>query len=174
MVYAYAFGLPMALWLVLRYLGVGEWGIADALGVWGYDLFVWIPVSILCVIPNWVVRWVLVGIAFGLSGYFLVANVFPILADAKATRLLIVLVAALHAALALTFKIVFLGYYVVAEPVLGRIRPSDCLRCRCQQLCNASMMDAYRVASRRHPTWDVDDPSGSQDLTVLCYSAPPS
>ncbi|KAI6096026.1 hypothetical protein EDD16DRAFT_713632 [Pisolithus croceorrhizus] len=128
MVYAYAFGLPMALWLVLRYLGVGEWGIADALGVWGYDLFVWIPVSILCVIPNWVVRWVLVGIAFGLSGYFLVANVFPILADAKATRLLIVLVAALHAALALTFKIVFLGYYVVAEPVLGRIRPSDCLR----------------------------------------------
>ncbi|KAI6132844.1 hypothetical protein EV401DRAFT_1848953 [Pisolithus croceorrhizus] len=116
-VYAYAFGLPIALWLVLRYLGVGEWSIADALGVWGYGLFVWIPVSILCVIPNWIVRWVLVGIAFGLSGYFLVANVYPILAsaDAKATRLLIVLVAALHAALALTFKIIFFSYYVVAD-----------------------------------------------------------
>ncbi|KAI5991717.1 hypothetical protein EDC04DRAFT_1338221 [Pisolithus marmoratus] len=116
-VYAYAFGLPVGLWLVLRYLGVGEWGIVDALGVWGYGLFVWIPVSILCVIPNWIVRWVLVAVAFGLSGYFLVANVYPILAsaDAKATRLLIILVAALHAALALTFKIIFFSYYVVAD-----------------------------------------------------------
>ncbi|KAI6126790.1 Yip1-domain-containing protein [Pisolithus sp. B1] len=59
-VYAYAFGLPIALWLVLRYLGVD-------------------------------------------------------IADAKATRLLIVLVAALHAALALTFKIIFFSYYVVAD-----------------------------------------------------------
>lgn len=45
-VYAYAFGLPIGLWLILRYMGVGEWGIVDALGIWGYGLFVWIPVSV--------------------------------------------------------------------------------------------------------------------------------
>ncbi|KAF9238910.1 hypothetical protein BU15DRAFT_88164 [Melanogaster broomeanus] len=89
-------------------------GITDALGVWGYALFVWIPVSILCVIPEPITRWVLVGIAFGLSGYFLVANVYPILAsaDAKATRLLIIVVGALHAGLALAFKVLFFSYYV--------------------------------------------------------------
>ncbi|KAH7883018.1 hypothetical protein F5I97DRAFT_1815283 [Phlebopus sp. FC_14] len=116
-VYAYAFALPVGLWLSLRYIGVGEWGVVDALGVWGYALFVWVPVSILCVIPVPIVRWALVGVAFALSGYFLVANVYPILAsaDAKATRLLIIVVGALHAGLALTFKVLFFSYYVVHE-----------------------------------------------------------
>ncbi|KAF8558692.1 Yip1-domain-containing protein [Imleria badia] len=116
-VYTYNFGVPLALWLALRYLGVGEWGIVDALGVWGYAQFVWIPVSVLCVIPESITRWVLVVVAFCLSGYYLAANVYPILssADAKATRLLIIAVAALHAGLALTFKVLFFSYYVVRD-----------------------------------------------------------
>lgn len=116
-VYIYAFAVPILLWLALRYLGVGEWGVAEALGVWGYSLFVWVPVSILCVVPIPILRWVLVGVAFGLSGYFLVTNVYPILAmaDAKATRLLIIVVGALHAGLALTFKVLFFSYYAIHE-----------------------------------------------------------
>ena len=51
-VYAYAFGLPIGLWLVLRYMGVGEWGIVDALGIWGYGLFVWIPVSVSTIVSS--------------------------------------------------------------------------------------------------------------------------
>ena len=37
--------------------------------------------QVLCVIPVPIVRWALVGIAFLLSGYFLVANIYPILAS---------------------------------------------------------------------------------------------
>ncbi|KAG0703589.1 hypothetical protein DFH29DRAFT_981893 [Suillus ampliporus] len=116
-VYIYAFAVPILLWLALRYFGVGEWGVVEALGVWGYSLFVWVPVSILCVVPIPILRWILVGTAFCLSGYFLVANVYPILAmaDAKATRLLIIVVGALHAGLALTLKVLFFSYYVVHE-----------------------------------------------------------
>jgi len=126
LVYTYSFGVPLALWLALRYLGVGEWGIVDALGVWGYAQFVWIPVSMLCVIPESITRWVFVGLAFSLSGYYLVVNVYPILssADAKATRLLIVAVGVLHAGLALTFKVLFFSYYVVRDLSAG----SDPLR----------------------------------------------
>lgn len=97
-VYSYNFGVPLALWLALRYLGVGEWGIVDALGVWGYAQFVWIPVSVsrlaclcrtsinkqwqvLCVIPESITRWTLVGVAFSLSGYYIAANVYPILSS---------------------------------------------------------------------------------------------
>lgn len=104
-VYTYSFGVPVALWLALRYLGVGEWGIVDALGVWGYALFVWIPVSVgcfacmdfrnidkqqqvLCVIPESITRWVLVSVGFSLSGYYLAANVYPILSSVS--RFLIV------------------------------------------------------------------------------------
>jgi len=115
LVYAYGIGIPVLLWIALRYLGVGEWSVVEAISLWGYAQFVWIPVSILCVIPVPIVRWVLVGIAFGLSGYFLTVNIYPILAsaEAKATRLLIILLALLHFGLALTFKVLFFGYYVV-------------------------------------------------------------
>ena len=34
----------------------------------------------MCVIPVPLLRWALVGVAVGLSGWFLVANVYPILA----------------------------------------------------------------------------------------------
>ncbi|THH03471.1 hypothetical protein EW146_g10437 [Bondarzewia mesenterica] len=122
LVYAYGIGVPILLWGVLRYLGVvgtgGEgWGMVEALSVWGYAMFAWIPVSILCIIPVPVVRWILTGLAFAFSGYFLVANVYPVLAsaDSKAIRLIIILVAAFHAALALVFKVLFFSYYVVHE-----------------------------------------------------------
>ncbi|KAJ7087976.1 hypothetical protein B0H15DRAFT_841963 [Mycena belliarum] len=115
LVYSYGLALPVLLWVALRYLGVGEWSVVEAVAVWGYAMFVWIPVSILAVIPVPLVRWVLVGAAFGLSGHFLVRNIYPILssAEAKSTRLLIILIAALHAGLALTFKVLFFNYYVV-------------------------------------------------------------
>ena len=62
-------------------------------------------------------RWILVGIAFGLSGYFLVINVYPVLAAAetKAARFLVIIIALLHAALAITFKVLFFSYYVIKE-----------------------------------------------------------
>ncbi|KAF7967054.1 hypothetical protein HWV62_35983 [Athelia sp. TMB] len=79
LVYAYGLALPVLLWLALRYIGVGEWSPVEAIAVWGYAMFVWIPVS----------------------------------AEAKATRLFIIAIAALHAGLALSFKVLFFSYYVV-------------------------------------------------------------
>ncbi|KAF8816303.1 Yip1-domain-containing protein [Phlegmacium glaucopus] len=115
LVYAYGLALPILLWLALRYLGVGEWSVVEAVALWGYGQFVWIPVAVLCVIPVPIVRWALVGIAFGLSGWFLGANIYPILAsaEAKATRLIIVLLAAIHLGIAISFKVLFFSYYVI-------------------------------------------------------------
>jgi len=117
MVYAYGLALPVLLWLALRYIGVGEWSVVEAISVWGYGQFVWIPVAILCVIPVPIVRWVLVGLAFGLSGWFLAANIYPILAsaEAKATRLLIIILAVIHLGIAISFKVLFFSYYVIAK-----------------------------------------------------------
>lgn len=102
LVYSYGIGVPVLLWLALRYLGVGEWSVVEAIAVWGYGQFVWIPVAvrlipnfialsfvrecaqqpsqILCVTWVPIVRWVLVGLGFGLSGWYLAANVYPVLA----------------------------------------------------------------------------------------------
>jgi len=46
LVYAYGIVLPILLWIALRYLGVGEWSVVEAIAVWGYAMFVWIPVSV--------------------------------------------------------------------------------------------------------------------------------
>lgn len=87
--------------------------------------------QVLCVIPSAIVRWVLVGTACSLSGYFLLANVYPVLAtaEAKATRALAILIAVLHIALALTFKVLFFSYYVVKDlgpgDPLGEDQPGE-------------------------------------------------
>ena len=46
LVYAYGIGLPTLLWLALKYLGVSEWSVAEAVAIFGYSQFVWIPVSV--------------------------------------------------------------------------------------------------------------------------------
>jgi hypothetical protein len=46
LVYAYGLALPVLLWLALRYMGVGEWSVVEAVAIWGYGQFVWIPVSV--------------------------------------------------------------------------------------------------------------------------------
>lgn len=46
LVYVYGLAVPVLLWLGLRYLGVGEWNVVEAVAVWGYGQFVWIPVSV--------------------------------------------------------------------------------------------------------------------------------
>jgi len=117
LVYVYGIGWPTLLWLGLRYKGLGEWGLIEAIAVWGYGQFIWIPISLLCVIPVPLVRWVLVAIGFGISGYFLFANVYPILtsADSRVARLFIIPIVVFHLAVAVVFKIMFFSYYVVEE-----------------------------------------------------------
>ncbi|KAF7342955.1 Protein YIP [Mycena venus] len=39
----------LILWVALGYLGVGKWSIVEAIAIWGYGMFVWIPISILAV-----------------------------------------------------------------------------------------------------------------------------
>lgn len=95
-------------WVVLRYAGISEnWAVVEVVTVWGYAMFVWIPVSvrtiylslpvqlvkwtrfqILCIIPVALLRWVLSGIGFALSGYFLVANIYPVLVSVRHPSLL--------------------------------------------------------------------------------------
>ncbi|KAG8939730.1 hypothetical protein FRC00_013600, partial [Tulasnella sp. 408] len=38
LVYAYGMGLPAALWALMRYLSVTEWGLVEWLAVWGYGM----------------------------------------------------------------------------------------------------------------------------------------
>ncbi|KAF8688675.1 Yip1 domain family protein, partial [Rhizoctonia solani] len=128
LVYAYGFGTPFAVWGALRYLGT-EWSIVEGIAVWGYAMAVWIPTAVSSRIPhihshkrvinlgsdtavyhtwNQIIDAVpdLRHYASSLFQYY-DGNVYPVLAsaDQKPARLIIVALAILHAAIALTFKI---------------------------------------------------------------------
>jgi hypothetical protein len=40
-VYIYGIGFPIALWGGLRYLGISDWGLLEAISLWGYGMTVW-------------------------------------------------------------------------------------------------------------------------------------
>ena len=70
-VYVYGLLVPAILWGAIKWLGIGEWSVAEALGTYGYAMSVFVPVSFLCLIPVGILRWILVAGAAGSSGYFL-------------------------------------------------------------------------------------------------------
>jgi len=153
LVYAYGLAVPVVLWLALRYLGVGEWSVVEAISVWGYGQFVWIPVSVRSLYfrdaprsssrhplgslrypsPNRAVGpcrtriWPLRILPWSKyishprfckhSMHPFALRILPLLlqAEAKATRLLIIVLAALHLGVALSFKVLFFSYYVVEK-----------------------------------------------------------
>ncbi|KAF8327595.1 Yip1-domain-containing protein [Cantharellus anzutake] len=119
LVYSYGIGVPVALWGILKWVGGGdaEWSLLEAINAWGYGMTAWIPVSVLCIIPVPVLRWTLVGIAFGLSGTFLVRNVYPVLSSVpqKSVQLILPILLIFHIAIAITFKLLFFSYYIVKE-----------------------------------------------------------
>ncbi|ORX40787.1 hypothetical protein BD324DRAFT_612110 [Kockovaella imperatae] len=119
LLYIYGLGVPALLWAATKWLGVGDWGLAEALGIYGYAMGVYVPISLLCLIPVGILRWVLVGLGAVSSGYFMVRNIYPVLANAdnKMLRLLIVAVAVLHGVMALAMKVLFFSYSVAGYNV---------------------------------------------------------
>ncbi|WWC92428.1 uncharacterized protein L201_007385 [Kwoniella dendrophila CBS 6074] len=109
LIYFYGLGVPTLLWGITRWLSVGEWSLIESLGLYGYSMSIYIPISLLCLIPVGILRWVLIFAAAGSSGYFLVQNIYPVLASAdnKMVRLLIIGVAVLHGGAALAIKVLF-------------------------------------------------------------------
>ncbi|XAO27069.1 hypothetical protein I312_105911 [Cryptococcus bacillisporus CA1280] len=51
-IYVYGLLVPSLLWGATKWLGIGEWGIAEALGIYGYAMSIFIPLSLLCLIPT--------------------------------------------------------------------------------------------------------------------------
>ena len=70
-VYAYGLVVPSLLWAATTWLGVGSWSVVEALGIYGYGMGIFVPISLLCLIPVGILRWVLVGLAAMSSGYFM-------------------------------------------------------------------------------------------------------
>lgn len=111
-VYTYALAVPVGFWAVMRYwAGVDERGPIEMVCIYGYSMTVWIFAALVSIPPVPMLRFVFVVLAFALSGFFLLRNIYPVLstAQSKAARILILVVAGLHFAFSVLLWFYFLN-----------------------------------------------------------------
>ncbi|KAI1914996.1 hypothetical protein LOZ53_000607 [Ophidiomyces ophidiicola] len=116
LIYGYTGVIPIALWAALRWFGSTSADLVECWALYGYANLIWIAVALVSWSPLTILNWVLVGVGFGWTVFFLLRNLYPVLstADTRTSKILLILVIALHAGLAIAIKILFFAH---ASPV---------------------------------------------------------
>ncbi|GME42347.1 hypothetical protein GTA08_BOTSDO10361 [Neofusicoccum parvum] len=109
LIYGYTLVVPVALWGVLRWFGSESANVMECWALYGYANIIWIPVALISWSPITILNYVFVGVGFGVSAFFLFRNLYPVLSatDVKTSKILLIVVVALHAGLAIAIKILF-------------------------------------------------------------------
>lgn len=106
-IFSYTWIVPMILWAILRWRGGQESKLTfmELLCVYGYSLSIYIPLSVLWLIPVPWLQWILVALGAALSGSVLLMTIWP---ATQGNRLILVtIVLGIHILLAAGFKLYF-------------------------------------------------------------------
>ncbi|KAI0479000.1 hypothetical protein GGR56DRAFT_632899 [Xylariaceae sp. FL0804] len=116
LIYGYTLFIPILLFGALRYFGSESANLLECWALYGYANLIWIPVALISWSPVTILNWVFVGLGWALSVAFLLRNLYPVLSatDRQTSKVLLVLVLALHMGLALAIKILF---FAAGSPV---------------------------------------------------------
>ncbi|KAH7366008.1 hypothetical protein KP509_18G058700 [Ceratopteris richardii] len=104
--YAYTFLLPLLLYFFLKYINVAL-GLVQLWCLYGYSLFVFIPVSFIALVPVSVLKWVVVAGAGLISTTFVITSLKMHLGSSEWSFVVIIGLIILQASFALAFKILF-------------------------------------------------------------------
>eukprot|EP00281_Chroomonas_sp_CCMP1168_P025960 CAMPEP_0206228284 /NCGR_PEP_ID=MMETSP0047_2-20121206/9089_1 /ASSEMBLY_ACC=CAM_ASM_000192 /TAXON_ID=195065 /ORGANISM="Chroomonas mesostigmatica_cf, Strain CCMP1168" /LENGTH=281 /DNA_ID=CAMNT_0053651521 /DNA_START=49 /DNA_END=894 /DNA_ORIENTATION=- len=108
--YGYAGVVPLVGWAVSKWMFSAPFGLIELVCVYGYSLTIFIPASLLCVIPVEILRWIIIAGAFALSVKFITRNVKDVVMqqlDDKKALLVLLIVGGMHGCLAFLLKIYF-------------------------------------------------------------------
>ncbi|KAJ1720488.1 hypothetical protein LPJ53_004889 [Coemansia erecta] len=118
-IYVYILTVGSFVYAATKYFG-SQPGLMECFSVYGYGMAVWIPISVLCVLPFDWFRWTMVGVGFASSGFFIMRSVNQIVSrsNGKLHKAIIPLILVAHALLVVVFKFKFFSYSVssVAAP----------------------------------------------------------
>ncbi|XP_076045361.1 protein YIPF1-like [Oratosquilla oratoria] len=109
-IFTYAWLVPLLLWAVVTWRGSrADLALVELLCIYGYSLSIFVPVSILWIVPVPWLQWCIAIVAPVLSGAVLVRTVWPTLAhETKQIAIgIAVIILVLHATLALGFMLYF-------------------------------------------------------------------
>ncbi|OAA80838.1 Yip1 domain family [Akanthomyces lecanii RCEF 1005] len=123
LVYGYTLVIPIVLFLALRYFGSESANLLECWALYGYSNLIWIPVACISWSPISILNWTFVAVGFGVSVAFLLRNLYPVLSatDRQTSKVLLIIVVALHFGLSLAIKILFFahGSPVAKKPTEG-------------------------------------------------------
>ncbi|OAA39861.1 Yip1 domain family [Beauveria brongniartii RCEF 3172] len=123
LVYGYTLVIPVVLFLALRYFGSESANLLECWALYGYSNLIWIPVACISWSPISILNWTFVAVGFGVSVGFLLRNLYPVLSatDRQTSKVLLIIVVALHFGLSLAIKILFFahGSPVAKKPAEG-------------------------------------------------------
>jgi hypothetical protein len=144
LVYGYTAFVPVGLWGVLKWYGSESANLLECACLYGYANLVWIVVALVSWSPisskshtilvtivlcwSWLVlnyTFVALGLAF--SATFLLRNLYPVLSttENKTSKILLVVVLALHAGFAIAIKVLFFAATSPVGPNKGDDKKTD-------------------------------------------------
>eukprot|EP01134_Creolimax_fragrantissima_P005954 CFRG5954T1 len=112
LMYGYITIFPLLIWAFVNFYVKQSCVLLELVCLFGYSVFMFIPVSILCVLPIETMRWLAVVLGFGTSSAVLLGNLYPMIHSLHQKTAYIVLgvTAAAQALLAIIFKLYFFEY----------------------------------------------------------------
>lgn len=121
LIYGYTSIIPIVLWLALKYFGSESANLLECWALYGYSNLTWLLVAIISWSQLTLLNWVFVGICFGMSAAFLLRNLYPVLSatDKQTSKVLLIVVLALHLGYAVTIKWLVFAHGSVIKPGAG-------------------------------------------------------
>ena len=108
-IYGFATIGPVLIWLLFKNLET-PMNLVPLLCLYGYSLFIYIPVSAVCLIPNSILHWLVLLSATVSSTTFLLRNLVPLLVSSNTRQhatFLLTLIALLQLGLSISLKILY-------------------------------------------------------------------
>ncbi|XP_066497906.1 protein YIPF2 [Hoplias malabaricus] len=128
-VFLYAWLVPLGVWGFMTWRQSSErhtsaYSFLETVCVYGYSLFIYIPTSILWVIPYGWLQWLLILVAMVISGSMLVITFWPVVRDDTKTTAFVTMatILVLHALLAIGCKMYF---FQTAVKTLTDVSPTS-------------------------------------------------
>ncbi|KAH8597251.1 hypothetical protein B0O99DRAFT_618370 [Bisporella sp. PMI_857] len=117
LIYGYTLVIPVILFLALKYFGSESANLLECWALYGYSNLIWIPVALISWSQLTLLNWIFVGIGFGVSVAFLLRNLYPVLSatDKQASKILLIIVVALHLGLAVAIKWLFFAHHSLVK-----------------------------------------------------------
>lgn len=105
-IYCYTVAVPAAFYFLLQYLGTNT-SLLRLWCLWGYSLSIFIPTTLLLIIPVEFLRWVLIILAGAASSWFIYLNLKVYTEGSNELTVLVVSALVLQLALAIFIKVIF-------------------------------------------------------------------